>query len=160
MKSLLIYILFISSLFAHPHFFIDASMKIDKEKLEYSWTFDKINSKLLTFDFDTNRNKVFEEDEQKRFIEKHFETLKNDAYNLVIDVPDTNFINITPQNIKVVLENRRVVLKFLVDAPIKKETTLCVIDPTLYMAFRLNNVDSNLKLDIQKSEHDYCIGVL
>lgn len=159
MKKIFLILIFLSQyLFSHPHFFIDASINIEKEKTIYIWRFDTINSKLLTFDFDKNRNKRFDINEQTNFLKAHFYNLKKDNYNIFFETGEKERI-IVPKNIKVELIKRRVVVSFESIGVLKGISTICTIDPTLYMAFKLKNIKTPFKTDVQKSEHDYCIGV-
>ncbi|MDC0932770.1 DUF1007 family protein, partial [Arcobacteraceae bacterium] len=60
MKSLIFIVLISINSFAHPHFFIDVDLNIETNKIEHSWKFDKINSRLITFEFDKNKDGSFQ----------------------------------------------------------------------------------------------------
>ena len=158
MKVVVFILFIILNLHAHPHFFVDASIDIQKEKISHKWLFDRINSRLLVFEFDKNRNKTFEKNEQLVFIETHFEKLKNDNYNLFMEI-DGHELVADPINIKVKIIKKRVELSFDLVFKINKGGVICTIDPTLYFAYKLKDVNSIYKNEIQKSEHDYCLGV-
>lgn len=143
--------------FAHPHFFIDSKLYIKKNSFKSEWIFDRINSRVLLFDFDKNRNKTFDEDEKQEFIKAHFLGLKENNYNISLFLDDE--VKIKPENIDVRFEEKRVKLSFEVRADLKSIFTLCNIDEKIYMAFKLVEINSFKDLETQKSEYDYCVGV-
>jgi len=148
----------IVSIYAHPHFFIDASIDIQKDKISHTWVFDRINSRLLSFDFDKNRNKQFEKEEQLSFLETHFEKLKTDNYNLFLEI-DGHELVADPINMKVEIVKKRVKLSFELLVKVQESGIICTIDPTLYFAYKLEESKCIYEHEIQKSEHDYCLGV-
>lgn len=157
-KQFLIFIFSINTLFAHPHFFIDSKLTITDDGIKNEWLFDKLNSKILLFDFDKNVNKVLDEDEKQEFIETHFLPLKDNNYNIFLTLDEE--IKIKPQNIDVNFENRRISLSFHIKTKLAKVFTMCTIDEKIYMAYNLKELNSKENLEIQKSEYDYCIGVV
>lgn len=158
MKVIVLLTFFLLNLYAHPHFFVDAYIDIQKDKISHKWVFDRLNSRLLTFDFDKDKNKHFEKTEQISFIEKHIEKLKSDNYNLFMDL-DSNELVADPINIKVEIVNKRVEVSFDLLFKINEGGTICTIDPTLYFAYKLKDIKSAFEYEKQVSEHDYCIGV-
>lgn len=158
MKIIVLLACILLNLYAHPHFFVDASISIQKDKISHKWVFDRLNSRLLIFDFDKNKNKHFEKNEQLSFISTHIEKLKADNYNLFMDL-DSNELVADPVNIKVEIVNKRVEVSFDLLYKIKQGGTICTIDPTLYFAYKLKDLKSAFEYEKQISEHDYCIGV-
>ncbi len=158
MKKLFFLFFLHISLYAHPHFFVDASLKIKEKTIKHIWIFDKINSRLLMFDFDINKNKKLEKEEETNFLQKHFFSLKKDNYNLFIENNEEE-IEINPQKVRAVFSKRRIIITFYTNIKLQKDSTLCTIDPLVYMAFKINKINTTLDIDIIKSEYDYCIGV-
>jgi len=158
MKLIVVTLIMIVNLYAHPHFFVDASIDIQKEKIVHKWLFDRTNSRLFIFDFDKNRNKQFEKEEQLSFLETHFEKLKTDNYNLFMEIGGDELVA-DPTNMKVAIVNKRVELSFELMLKINNGGVICTIDPTLYFAYKLNDAKSVYTNEVQKSEHDYCLGV-
>lgn len=158
MKKILV-ILFIAtvSLKAHPHFFIDSNIFFEDGKIKNEWLFDKLNSRVLLFDFDKNSNKKFDLNEKEEFIKLYFKTLENNNYNIFL--ADNEEYKINPSNIDVKFEKRRVSLTFDIDIKLDEVFTMCTMDEKIYMAYKLNEVSSHTKLDVQKSEYDFCLGV-
>jgi len=155
----LIFLIFIcfNSLYSHPHFFIDSKISIDKEMIKNEWIFDRLNSRVLLFDFDKNGNNIFEKEEREEFIKAHFLSLKDNNYNIFLALEDE--VEIEPINIKVEVNKKRISLLFDIKVELNEFFTMCTIDEKIYMAYKLNEVNSHNKLEIQKSEYDYCIGV-
>lgn len=159
MRILVLFVLIVSSVFAHPHFFVDAYIEIQDGKISHKWMFDRLNSRLLIFEFDKNKNKKFEKEEQLSFINAHIEKLKADNYNLFMEL-DGNELVADPINMKVQIVKKRVELSFDLLIKIREGGVVCTIDPTLYFAYKLNDAKSIYEVDKQVSEHDYCLGVV
>jgi ABC-type uncharacterized transport system substrate-binding protein len=145
-------------LYAHPHFFISSNLKIEKNRVLSQWKFDKLNSKLLLFEFDTDKNKILDKKEQERFLQTHFYPLKTNNYNLFLQ-SDEQELSIQPKNTKVSYQNKEIILEFESSLDFKIQAVFCTIDATLYMAYTLEKFESIYEADIQKSQYDFCIGV-
>ncbi len=158
MKKFIILILSFVSLYAHPHFFIDSFLDIHKDYLKHTWKFDRLNSKILMFEFDKNRNKKVDEQEKMAFINKYFEPLKKENYNLFIDVDGQEY-SAKPEDIELQIVKKRVQLSFITKVSIKSGSTICTMDQSIYMAYKLNKIETTYKTEVEKSEYDYCIGV-
>lgn len=158
MKKLIFLIFICLNAFAHPHYFLDSSLQIDEGKIRSYWKFDSMNSKILMFDYDKNKNKILDEDEKKEFLETNFYKLKENNYNLFLTNEEKEFA-INPQNVDLVYENRRLSIVFDLPFTLSSETTFCTMDEKIYLAYKLNEVKTDFKTDIQNSEYDYCIGV-
>lgn len=145
-------------IFAHPHFLIDTSIKIQPTKIQLDWKFDKINSKLLFFEFDTNKNRKLDKNEVDFMIQKFFLPLKTDNFHLMIQNEEDE-LEIAPQNIQIEYLKRRLHVKYDILVSSFQEGVICNIDATSYYAFNLLEHISNQNLEIQKSQYDFCIGV-
>lgn len=155
----LIFTIFISCqlLYSHPHFFVDTKLNVKKNVINNEWIFDRLNSRVLLFDFDLNANRIFDEDEKKEFIKAHFKSLKTNNYNIFFATNDEQ--TVVPSNIVVEVKKKRISLSFDIVADLSDEFTMCTMDEKIYMAYKLENVSSINKIDVQKSEYDFCIGV-
>ncbi len=159
MKKLVLFLIFTVYVFAHPHYFLDSSLEISHSNIKNIWKFDRLNSKILMFDFDKNRNKVLDEDEKKQFLEAHFYKLKNNNYNIFLANEDKEF-EIKPKNVDLLFDKKRLSIVFDIPFVLTSETTVCTMDEKIMLAYKLNDLKTNLKTDVQKSEYDYCIGVV
>ena len=159
MKNIFLILLLMNSfLFAHPHYFLDSKLEIKEDSIKNIWKFDRLNSRILMFEFDRNRNNKFEENEKKEFIKTHFKKLKNNNYNIFLADEEGEYL-IKPENSNIVFENKKVQIIFDINHKLLKETTICLIDEKIYMAYRLEELKSSFNTEIQKSEYDYCVGV-
>lgn len=158
MKKLIFLVLICLNGFAHPHYFLDSYIQMDEEKIRNYWKFDLMNSKILMFDYDKNKNKILDEDEKKEFLEVNFYKLKENNYNLFLTNEQKEF-EINPINVDLIYENRRLSIVFDLPFSLLSETTFCTMDEKIYLAYKLNEVKTDFKIDIQNSEYDYCIGV-
>ncbi|WP_072680176.1 DUF1007 family protein [Arcobacter sp. LA11] len=157
-KIFLIFFICIEIIYAHPHFFLDSKIIIKEDKIKNEWIFDRLNSRVLLFDFDKNKNKIFDKNEKNAFIKTHFSKLKENNYNIFLTLEDE--IKIEPKNIQINQNNdKRISLSFDIDIKLNNVFTMCTIDEKLYMAYKLIEISSAKKLEVQKSEYDYCIGV-
>lgn len=157
-KIVLILSFLVSCVFAHPHFFIDSKLDIKDGVIKNEWVFDRLNSRVLLFDFDKNSNKKLDEEEKQQFIKTHFEALKENNYNIFLTTDDE--IKIKPENVDVKFENKRIILSFDIKVTLPKVFTMCMMDEKIYFAYKLVKLESKNKLDVQKSEYDYCVGVV
>lgn len=158
MKFILIFYACSTFAFSHPHFFIDSKISIEKDKIKNEWIFDRLNSKVLLFDFDRNRDKLFDEEEKEEFLKAHFSSLRNNNFNIFLTLDDE--VEVEPKSIDVKFENKRISLSFDIEAKITDVFTMCTIDEKIYMAYKLIDIKSFKELEVQKSEYDYCIGVV
>ena len=158
MKKIIFFLIIVSNLFAHPHYFLDSFVQIDDKMIKNFWKYDDMNSKILMFDYDKNQNKILDKDEKEEFLKVNFYNLKENNFNIFLQNEEKEF-EILPQNIDVIYENKRLVISFDVIYELKGETTFCTMDQKIYLAYKLENVKTDLKTDIQNSEYDFCIGV-
>ncbi|WP_044416152.1 DUF1007 family protein [Halarcobacter anaerophilus] len=156
----LFFILFFTFIpvFAHPHYFLDSSIEIEKNMIKNHWKFDLLNSKILMFDFDTNRNKKLDKKEKEEFLKINFYNLKKNNFNIFL-ADDINEYKIEPKNVDLKYEKRRLTISFDIDYTIKNSITFCTMDEKIYLAYKLKNLNTKYNTQIQKSEYDFCIGV-
>lgn len=159
MNRLFLILLFsLNFVFAHPHFFIDSKLTINDNEIKNEWLFDKLNSRVLLFDFDKNRNEIFDENEKHEFIKTHFLGLKKNNYNIFLSLDDE--VEVKPKNIDVKFENKRISLSFDIKTKLDSTFTMCTIDEKIYLAYKLKELNTMKKLEVQRSEYDYCVGVI
>lgn len=134
---------------------MDVDLLLKKDTLSFDWKFDRINSTLLFFEADKNKNGSLDTNEEKRMIKRLFEPLKKDEYFIAIEQNDDS--PITPKNVRFLYIKKRVHITFDVDT--KNPIVICNIDPVSYFAFRLKNVSTIFKTSVQKDMYDFCLGV-
>ncbi|NCD11061.1 MAG: DUF1007 family protein [Epsilonproteobacteria bacterium] len=158
MKFFYLIIVFHLTLCAHPHFFIDTDIRIEKEAIFHRWRFDALNSKLLIFEFDTDKNGILDAKEAQHFLKEHIEPLAANHSNLFFQSGEKE-IPIKPKDFNVSIASKRLVVTFTTEYLFSQPSIFCTIDATLYMAYQLRNVQSIYAYDAQKSDYDFCLGV-
>lgn len=158
MRRLCLWIGLHVTLWAHPHFFIDTDIAIDKTRIVHRWTFDALNSKLLLFEFDTDKNGVLNQEEASQFLKAHFYPLQANRYNIVLQ-SDEKDQPIKPIDVNATVDKKRIVVTFSTPNVLDKALMFCTIDATLYVAYALQTVQSLYRYDVQKSDVDFCLGV-
>jgi ABC-type uncharacterized transport system substrate-binding protein len=143
-RTIFLYILFamVVTLSAHPHLFIDVSLKFvfDEQglnRLEHSWTFDEMFSLILTEDYDLNKNGKFDPNEMEKMKNEAFANLKNSGYFTVIlkgaeVLKDKQVSNFRPE-----IKGSRVVYHFdmPINIPAQSDYTnllFSIYDPGMY----------------------------
>lgn len=111
MKKKLVLFFCSLNLYAHPHYFLDSDLQIDENIVKNFWKFDALNSKILMFDFDKNKNKILDKDEKEEFLKANFYKLKVNNYNIFLQNEEKEF-EIIPQNVDVFYENRKLTIYF------------------------------------------------
>lgn len=158
MKFFYLMAVFHLSLCAHPHFFIDTEVRIEKESIFHCWRFDALNSKLLIFEFDADKNGILDAKEQQHFLKEHIEPLSPNHFNLFFQNGETEIAS-KPRDFNVSIANKRLIVTFTTEHLFNKPSIFCTIDGTLYMAYQLKSVQSLYPHETQKSEYDFCLGV-
>lgn len=160
MKKLALFIIGLSiNAFAHPHYFLDSTIQISENNIKNQWKFDRLNSKILTFDFDKNKNKVLDSDEKEEFFKAHFYKLSENNYNIFLTNDEIEY-KVQPQNLDLLVDDKkRLTIFFDIPYELSSDTTFCSMDEKILLAYKLEKLETNLKTDIQKSEYDFCIGV-
>lgn len=80
MIRLLCALLLATTLFAHPHIFVETRVDIQPEKTWILWTFDEMTSSMLMTDYDKNKDKKLDANEVAFMRKDHFETLGPYSY--------------------------------------------------------------------------------
>ena len=140
MKKYFIYLLFVSSLLAHPHTFIDVypTIKIENgkaKKIQFIWKIDEMTSSILILDVDT--------DGDEKISSKENEFIKNNYFTIFEDYHFYTYIRVNgkvipfPQtkNFKATIEKHRVCYKFEIEGDFNmKNTVIEVGDTDFYVA--------------------------
>ena len=82
MQKIILFILFLSNLFAHPHTFIDVYPKVVVKnnivtQIDFKWIMDEMTSSMLIMEFDQNQNGKIDKEENKYIEENYFLSLKD-----------------------------------------------------------------------------------
>ena len=82
MQKIILFILFLSNLFAHPHTFIDVYPKVIVKnnmitQINFKWIMDEMTSSMLIMEFDQNQNGKIDKEENRYIEENYFLSLKD-----------------------------------------------------------------------------------
>ena len=142
-------VFFASSLFAHPHVFIDNTITIVFDQnglvgIKVKWVFDEMFSSMLIHDYDKNGDGVFGPDEIEKIKNGAFSNLKNFHYFTYIKINGEKFKVEYVKNFSSYLDSKRIVYNFFVPCHVSatslfKEIKLSVYDNTYYTDIMLSN---------------------
>ncbi len=151
MKIIFVFLLFITSLFAHPHTFIEVyptiKVKDDKTtKLHFKWVLDEMTSTILAMELDQDGDGAINSQENLFIQDNYFSIFKDYSYYTHIIVDGKTIPFPKPKNFKATIENHRICYSF--DIEENFNTTHTVIefgDTSYYVAMVLK--DEFLKID-------------
>ena len=143
MKTILLYILFLTSAFAHPHTFIEVYPTINVKDSKFStvnfkWVLDEMTSTILIMELDSNANGKIDENENKYIEEEYFSMFETYNYYTHIKQNSKNIKQIKPKNFKATIENNRLCYSFDIDGDFDiKNTVFEFGDSDYYVAMVL-----------------------
>jgi ABC-type uncharacterized transport system substrate-binding protein len=129
--------------FAHPHVFVDATIKVVFDPGGFSsiknhWVFDELYSMAMMSSGDKDENGTITEDENAWFCNTILEPLKGaNYYNYVLF--ETSFLKVQKlKNFKATFKNNRLILDFetVFSAPVQADYSMLVLavaDPSNYI---------------------------
>lgn len=167
MRLIAVLILFINSLWAHPHTFIDVFLHITGEKnaqkIEIVWLFDEMTSAPLLMDFDVNKNGQFGKEEIADFKKTVFDDLKKFSYYTHLKVAGKT-IKIDPKSFDLRQEKNRLTLTFKIDLEpfANQKKTIGFWDEELLCAFELKkeHIHTSLHYTLKEVSNAYYYGYL
>lgn len=117
MKILIAISLFIVTLFAHPHTFMDIypTIKVNKDKtasLHFAWKFDEMTSAMLIMEVDTNGDGKIDKEENQFILENYFASLKDYSFYTDVFIGKKAQDIFTPTNFQASIENNRLIYAF------------------------------------------------
>lgn len=123
-----------STLFSHPHVFIDTFVSITSDKIAISWVFDEMSSGIIMMDYDTNKDEKLDEKEIAIMEKEHFKTLESYSYfTHLFDGKDEYDLKIT-NNFHASFENHKLTYFFTIPKPKAKKYELRFYDPEMFVA--------------------------
>ncbi|MCD6172623.1 MAG: DUF1007 family protein [Sulfurimonas sp.] len=116
MKSIFTLFLLISSVFAHPHTFIEVYPSIEVEKSKFStihfkWVLDEMTSTILIMELDSNANGKIDKKENDYIEKEYFSMFKPYSYYTYVKI-DKKVVPFKPENFKATIENHRLCYSF------------------------------------------------
>ena len=164
MRTILILSLFISSLFSHPHTFIDVHPTIEVKNdstviVNFKWVLDDMASTILIMDLDQNGDGKIDEKENNYIYEEYFSVFREYDYYTYIKVDGKDTALPEPENFRATIENNKICYSF--DIKLNYDIKSVVIefgDSSYYVAMVLKEkfVDAKgLSVKITKIDYDY-----
>ncbi len=167
MKAIFILSLFISSLFSHPHTFIDVypTVKVQSNAttvVNFKWVLDDMTSTILIMELDRDGNGKIDEKENSYIYDEYFSIFKGYDYYTYIKVDEKNVKLPEPENFRATIENSKICYSF--DIKLNHNIKNIVIefgDSAYYVAMILKEkfVDAKgLSVKITKVDNDIYYG--
>jgi len=163
LKSFLLFFLLISSIYAHPHTFIDIYPKINHKKniittIHFEWKFDVMTSQLLQMEFDPNMDGQIDAEENSFIDINYFQPLAD--YGFYTDIKINNKSTITKvKNFKAFIdEEQRIVYSFDIDINTPKDKLyIDFYDDEGFTAFMLKEefITTNIPFSIVDVDNDF-----
>jgi ABC-type uncharacterized transport system substrate-binding protein len=155
-------LLFINTLLAHPHTFVDIFPTVDSksdkiETINFQWSFDEMTSQLLVMEFDQNMNGKIDKDELQYIKESYFNPLAD--YNFYTDIKiKGKTIKTSPINFTVKIDkNMKIVYQFDIKIDSNKnDVKIEFYDAEMFTAFMLKKdfIKSNINYDVVDVDND------
>ena len=167
MKSILILSLFISSLFSHPHTFIDVypTVKVQSDStsvVNFKWVLDDMTSTILIMELDKDGDGKINNKENSYIEKEYFSIFKNYSYYTFIKVDAKDIKLPAPENFRATIENNKICYSF--DIKLKhniKNTVFEFGDSDFYVAMILKDefVDAKgLDIKVTGVDNDFYYG--
>ncbi len=163
MKYFLLLILFLNSLYAHPHTFIDIFPTINNknEKIDtirFKWSFDEMTSQLLIMEFDQNLDEKLDKKEIAYIKDNYFDPL--DEYGFYTDIKlSKKRIKTSPTNFTAKIENKiNITYEFDIKIDTHKDNLqIEFYDQEMFTAFMLKKdfIKSNLSYEVVDVDNDF-----
>jgi ABC-type uncharacterized transport system substrate-binding protein len=162
-RYFLLFTLFINTLLAHPHTFVDVFPSINSKNnkiqtIHFEWSFDEMTSQLLVMEFDQNMDGKIDKAELDFIYTNYFTPLGD--YNYYTDIKIKNkALKTAPKNFNVeIKENQKIVYKFDIDINAdKKDVNIEFYDQEMFTAFMLKKdfIKSELSYDVVDVDNDF-----
>ena len=143
MKSILFLAILFSSLFSHPHTFIEvhSTLKVKNDSeftLNFKWVLDDMTSTILIMELDTNADGTIQESENKYIYKEYFSMFREYDYYTYLKVKGKPFTLGEPKNFHTTIENNRICYSFDIEVNAAIKDTLVEFgDKSYYVAMVL-----------------------
>ncbi len=120
MKTIFILFIFISSLFSHPHTFIDVyptvKVKDDSSSIvHFKWVLDDMTSTILIMELDKDGDGKINEEENSYIYSEYFSLFKDYDYYTYLKVDAKDVKLPEPKNFRATIENNKICYSFEID---------------------------------------------
>lgn len=149
-KILFIYFLFISTLFSHPHTFIDVYPTIEvknakTETIHFEWVLDDMSSSMLIMEYDQNGDNVIDKDENYFIYKNYFSIYETSNFYTEIKIND-KVQTVEPKNFRTTIKDNRIHYSFDIEKNYEtKNLTIDFADKDFFHAMILKKEFVNIK---------------
>jgi len=131
LKAIFILSVFISSLFSHPHTFIDVypTVKVQSDSatvVNFKWVLDDMTSTILIMELDKDGDGKINEKENSFIHDVYFSLFKDYSYYTYIKVKGKDIKLPEPKNFRATIENNKICYSF--DIELKHDIKNTVIE--------------------------------
>ncbi len=149
MKSIFTLFLLISSVFAHPHTFIEVYPSIEVKdskftKVHFKWVLDEMTSTILIMELDANANGKIDKKENTYIEKEYFSMFKPYSYYTYLKI-NNKVMKFKPKNFKATIENNRICYSFEINGDFNIKNTIFEFgDSDFYVAMILKDKFLNI----------------
>ena len=143
--GLILNLLWLTPVWAHPHIFIDYQMELflsqgKMQGIKMDWRLDLMNSQLILEEFDSNHDQRITGQEAVAIAENMRDNLKSFEYFTQVLVNGHRIPIRTVKNIQVSYQNKQIIYRLYLPCtipvtPEAKQLTITPLDSTNYVAF-------------------------
>ena len=144
MKYIFTFLIFFSSVFAHPHTFIEVYPTVEVQKSKFSsihfkWVLDEMTSTILIMELDSNANGKIDKKENDYIEKEYFSMFKPYNYYTYVKV-DKEVVKFKPENFKATIENYKLCYSFDINGEFDIKNTIFEFgDSDFYVAMVLKD---------------------
>lgn len=166
MKFLLVWMVFISSIFAHPHTFIEVypTLKTNKNQMtqiKYRWVLDEMTSMMLVMEFDTNGNGKIDKKENSYIYENYFSPLDEYGFYTTITTKGKSSTLKKVKNFQTHIVDNKIVYEFEAENRLNlKDTKVEFGDKDFFVAMVVKKefVNSDIQYKVVDVDNDFYFG--
>jgi len=151
LKLFFLFLLFFSSLFAHPHTFIEVHPTIEFKDnktsvIHFKWVLDEMSSTILIMEVDKNGDGVISKRENNFIQKEYFSIFEDYSYYTHIKIDGKLIKNLKAVNFKATIENYKLCYSFDVVGNFSSNNTVLEFgDSDFYVAMVLKEKFLNIK---------------
>ncbi len=164
MKQSIFLLLLVTTLFAHPHTFMDVYPTLKaknsaKSSMNFKWVMDDMTSAILIMELDTNGNRKIDPNENKFIYKEYFSMFEEYDYYTYIKVNGKNVKLGEPKNFQASIEQGKICYSFDIELNAAlKDTVIEFGDKSYYVAMVLKKEFINAEgyeTEVTRVEDDY-----
>lgn len=158
----IIFFIFSTILYAHPHCFVDVYPTINKNSITVKWVFDEMSSQMLIMDFDQNHDGKIDKIENDFIYKEAFVHLREYDYYLYMFKGKKKLKTPNAENFKASIDGMRFTYTFNIKLN-PKVTKIQFYDAEMFTAFVIKKQfikknKTTKKIKLNEMDNDYFFG--